>query len=312
LIGKPAAITLPAQAAAARGASAKPDDGNVTISLRMRWLVAMAAAAAFWLPAPRVRADDGLPAPDHVVVVMMENHAFGEIINPRRAPFIASLAAKGASFTNAFAVAHPSEPNYFALFSGSTQNIHDDGTYSFTRAPTLAGALAAARKTFIGYVEAGSPRKHDPWESFASARGVERPFADFPSGFAALPTVSFVIPNLADDMHDGTVAAGDRWLQAHLGAYAKWAETHNSLLIVTFDEDDYSADNRIPTIIYGDHVRPGRYGERITHYSVLSTLVAMYGLTPFAHIADVPPIREIWQPSIGVTPDDSKTAASKF
>src|SRR5579863_4265537 len=143
--------------------------------MRVGLSAAAVAATVLWLSAPIARADDGLPAPDHVVVVMMENHAFGEIINPRRAPFIASLAAKGASFTNAFAVAHPSEPNYFALFSGSTQDIHDDGTYSFTHAPTLAGALAAAQKTFIGYVERGSPRKHDPWESFASARGVERP-----------------------------------------------------------------------------------------------------------------------------------------
>jgi len=280
--------------------------------MRLAWFVAAVAAAAFWLHAPIARGDSGLPAPDHVVVVMMENHSFGEIIDPHRAPFIASLAAKGASFVNAFAVAHPSEPNYFALFSGSTQDIHSDGAYSFAHAPTLASALAAVKKSFVGYIEAGSPRRHNPWESFASARGVERPLADFPSGFAALPTVSFVIPNLDDDMHDGSVAAGDQWLQAHLGGYAQWATTHNSLLIVTFDEDDYSAENRIPTIIYGDHVRPGRYTERITHYSVLNTLVAMYGLTPFAGITAVPPIREIWLPPAGGNANVKTAADSKF
>lgn len=279
--------------------------------MRVALSVAAVAATAFCLSAPIAQADDALPAPDHVVVVMMENHSFGEILDPQRAPFIAGLAAKGASFTNAFAVSHPSEPNYFALFSGSTQNVHDDGFYRFAHAPTLAGALEAAKKSFIGYIEAGSPRKHDPWESFASARGVERPLADFPTDFAALPTVSFVIPDLDDDMHDGSVAAGDRWVQAHLGTYAQWAETHNSLLVVTFDEDDYSADNRIPTIIYGDHVKPGRYTERITHYSVLNTLVAMYGLTPFAGITAIPPIREIWQPPADVK-TDGKTADSKL
>lgn len=280
--------------------------------MRASWIVAAAAAAAFWLPAPIARADDGLPVPDHVVVVIMENHSFGEIIDHHRAPFIASLAEHGALFTNAFAVSHPSEPNYFALFSGSTQNVHDDGFHSFTQAPTLAGALAAAQKTFIGYVEAGSPRKHAPWESFASARGVERPLADFPRSFAALPTVSFVIPNLDNDMHDGTVTAGDRWLEAHLGAYAAWAETHNSLLIVTFDEDDYWSDNRIPTIIYGDHVKPGVYAEHVTHFSVLSTLVAMYGLKPFADISGIPPITEIWQKPAGVTIDGGKRTADKL
>lgn len=271
--------------------------------MRVGLSVAVVAATAFCLSAPIARADDALPAPDHVVVVMMENHSFGEIIDPQRAPFIASLANHGASFTNAFAVSHPSEPNYFALFSGSTQDIHSDGTFSFGHAPTLASALEAVKKSFIGYIETGSPRKHNPWESFASAHGVERPLTDFPTDFATLPTVSFVIPDLDDDMHDGSVAAGDRWVQAHLGTYAEWAKTHNSLLVVTFDEDDYSADNRIPTVIYGDHVRPGRYNEHITHYSVLNTLVAMYGLTPFAGITAIPPIREIWQPPIGVKTD---------
>jgi phosphatidylinositol-3-phosphatase len=106
--------------------------------------------------------------------------------------------------------------------------------------------------------------------------------------------VSFVIPGLYNDMHDGSVRDGDAWLKAHLGAYADWAKTHNSLLIVTFDEDDNGAKNHIPTIIYGARVRPGRYAERISHYNVLSTLFAMYGLPTFAKAATASPIRAIW------------------
>ena len=60
--------------------------------------------------------------------------------------------------------------------------------------------------------------------------------------------MSFVIPNLNDDMHDGTVAQGDSWVQAHLSAYANWTRAHNSMLVVTFDEDDHSENNQIPTI----------------------------------------------------------------
>jgi hypothetical protein len=67
-----------------------------------------------------------------------------------------------------------------------------------------------------------------PWTSFPSS-----------SNFAALPTVSWVIPNLLDDMHDGTIAQGDTWLKNNMDAYAQWARTHNSLLIVTWDEDDH-------------------------------------------------------------------------
>jgi acid phosphatase len=88
---------------------------------------------------------------------------------------------------------------------------------------------------------------------------------------------------------------GDTWLKDNLGAYVEWAKAHNSLLIVTFDEDDDNAGNHIPTIILGAHVRPGHYAERITHYNLFSTLLAMYALPPFAEAVTSPPIYSIWE-----------------
>jgi phosphatidylinositol-3-phosphatase len=112
-----------------------------------------------------------------------------------------------------------------------------------------------------------------------------------------LPTVSFVIPNLCNDMHDCSVATGDSWLRAHLDAYARWAMTHDSLLIITWDEDDGSQSNQIPTIFLGQPVRPGKYGDRITHYNVLSTLEAAYGLPRIGNgtARAQTPITNIWQ-----------------
>lgn len=219
-----------------------------------RWILTALAAATVWLHDQAASAAENiLPQPDHVVVAILENHSLRQIMKPSRAPFICSLAANGALFVNAFGVAHPSAPNYFALFSGSTQGISDNNDHSFN-APNLAEALLAAGKSFIGYVETGSPRRHNPWESFTGASTTERNLSDFPSDFTQLPTVSFVIPNLDHDMHNGTVRAGDSWLKIHLGDYAKWAKTHNSLLIITFDESDDK--NHIPTIFYGARVRP--------------------------------------------------------
>jgi phosphatidylinositol-3-phosphatase len=254
------------------------------------------AAAIFLIVQVRAAcaAEYVMPQPDHIVVVIFENHSFNEIVDPKRAPFIFSLATGGALFTNSFAVAHPSQPNYFALFSGSTHGIRDNENH-MVDGPTLASALEAAHKNFIGFVEAGSPRKHNPWESFTDTQALGRDLDEFPSDFSHLPTVSFIIPNQTNDMHDGSVPDGDAWLKFHLAAYADWTKTHNSLLIVTFDEDDNDAENHIPTIIYGSGVRPGRYDERITHYSVLSTLLGMYGLPFFAKAATSPPIRVIWQ-----------------
>ncbi len=249
-----------------------------------------------------------VPAPAHIVLVVMENHGYGEIIGNPAAPFINGLARLGALFTHSFAVTHPSEPNYLALFSGATHGVSDDSCPHTFTAPNLAADLAAARKTFTGFAESlpsvGSKvcvlgnyaRKHVPWVNFSNVpAAASQPFSRFPgSNPAALPTVSWVIPNLCNDMHDCAVATGDAWLRRNLGGYARWAMTHHSLLIVTWDEDDGSAVNQIPTIFAGQAVKPGRYGQRITHYNVLATIEAAYNLRRDGHAATAAPITGIW------------------
>jgi acid phosphatase len=69
---------------------------------------------------------------------------------------------------------------------------------------------------------------------------------------------------------------------------------NNSLLIVTFDEDDNGSRNQIPTVFYGAHVRPGNYSEQINHYNVLATVEQMYGLPKTGYAANAAPITDIW------------------
>jgi len=248
-----------------------------------------------------------VPRFDHIVVAVVENHAYSEIIGRPSAPFLNSLAARGALLTRSYAVTHPSQPNYLALFSGSTQGLTSDSCPHRYTGPNLAAALRAAGLSFVGYSEdlpaAGYPgcgsgnyaRKHNPWVNFpALPAGLNQPLTAFPADPARLPTVSFVIPSLANDMHDGTVAQGDAWLAAHLGSYAAWSSTHNSLLIVTADEDDNGHGNRIATILAGAHVEPGRYATRIDHYGLLRTLLASYRLAPFGAAARAPALTGIW------------------
>jgi hypothetical protein len=124
---------------------------------------------------------------------------------------------------------------------------------------------------------------------------VNQPMAAFPDHFDQLPTVCFVVPNLDHDMHDGTLAQADEWLHRYLGGYAAWARTHNSVLVVTTDEDDNGADNRIATILSGAHIRPGRYGQRTDHYGLLRSILVSYRLTPIGAASTAAAITGIWR-----------------
>jgi hypothetical protein len=99
---------------------------------------------------------------------------------------------------------------------------------------------------------------------------------------------------MCHDMHDCSVATGDQWLEDNLGAYADWAMTNNSLLVVTFDENSGGTVNQIPTVIVGEQVKPGLYPERMNHYNLLRTLEEAYGLAPLRKAADVAPLKSIW------------------
>ncbi len=249
-----------------------------------------------------------IPRPDHVVIVILENKNFSSISGNGGAPYWNALAAQGASFSNSFAITHPSQPNYVALFSGGQHGITDDSCpHAIHGAPNLASQLVDGGFTFAGYSEAMPSdgytgcstgryaRKHNPWVNFDTVPASSNLRYDrFPSDYAHLPTLSFVIPDMCNDMHDCSVATGDTWMRTHLDGYAHWAKAHNSLLIVTFDEDDFTSVNRIATVFVGQSVRQGVYPERITHYNVLRTLEDAYGLAPLGNAAAAAPITSVW------------------
>jgi len=252
-----------------------------------------------------------VPTPDHVVVAVFENHAYSQVIGNSSAPYITSLANGGANFSNFFAETHPSEPNYFAMFSGSTQGITDDACpppgSPYNKA-NLGAEVRAAGRSFGSYNE-GLPsegsttcstgkyaRKHNPWFSFSNLpASTGHTFAQFPSDYTQLPTVSYVVPDLCNDMHDCSVKTGDTWTKSKLDGYAQWAKTHNSVLILTFDEDNRLSGNKIPTLFYGAHVKVGNYTTQYNHYNLLRTIEDMYGTTHAGNAASAAPITEAWQ-----------------
>ncbi|MER5523705.1 alkaline phosphatase family protein [Streptomyces sp. NPDC002677] len=272
-----------------------------------------AAAIGLWtgLGGTSAHAASAVPTPDHVIVVVFENHAYSQVIGSSSAPYINSLATGGANLTQMYAETHPSQPNYFALFSGATQGITDDGCYTagFSSAANLASEQLAAGRTWASYNETlpsqGSTtcssgnyaRKHNPWFGFSNVpTSTAKTFAQFPTDYTNLPQLSFVTPNLCSDMHDCSVSTGDTWLKNNLGAYATWAKTHNSLLVVTMDEDNRLAGNRIPTVLYGQPVKAGSASSTTyNHYDLLRTLEDTQGLSAHAgNAASADDITGIW------------------
>ncbi|WP_347986175.1 alkaline phosphatase family protein [Methylomonas sp. AM2-LC] len=73
-----------------------------------------------------VLADTSIPKLDHVFVIMMENHAYGQIIGNPNAPFINQLASSANLANKYFAIGHPSLTNYLEVVGGSNFGVQSD------------------------------------------------------------------------------------------------------------------------------------------------------------------------------------------
>jgi len=282
-----------------------------------KFVLDLIAALGLVALAPLAYAADAghaLPRPRHIVIVIEENKGYRQIIGNPDAPYINALAKGGALFTQSHAVARPSQPNYLALFSGSTHGVTHNGCLRTLSGENLASELLRKGYGFAIYSEslpeagftgcsAGDyRRKHNPvvnWQGVNVPAAANLPFTAFPSDFAQLPTVAMVVPNQENDMHNGepsaAIAAGDRWLRQNLDPYVRWAQSHDSLLILTWDEDDWTSANHIPTLFVGAAVRPGIYTQRIDHYNILRTISEMYGLRLLGNAAQAAVIDGIWR-----------------
>ena len=147
-----------------------------------------------------------LPRPDHIVIVIEENKSFNQVIGYREAPYINELAKRGALFTQSYGITHPSQPNYLALFSGSTRGIGSDACPLALSGDNLATQLQAKGLSFTSYSESmpqagydgciygAYRRKHNPAADWKDLSANNQPFSAFPADYAQLPTVAFVVP----------------------------------------------------------------------------------------------------------------------
>lgn len=213
----------------------------------------------------------------HVFIIMMENTGYDTLIGNPNAPFINAAAVNYGLATNAYGVTHPSQPNYIAATSGSTNGVADDNDTTVD-VPNIVDQLEAGGKSWKGYMQSYSlcstqldhacgnqlyERKHNPFVSYLDVQTNPARMAnlvdfsqlagDLASGQVA--DYVWISPDQCHDMHgrydpgdacdysqiQGLIAAGDAFLQSTVGAIMhSSAWTGNSVIFITWDESDYT------------------------------------------------------------------------
>lgn len=255
-------------------------------------VVAVAPAAS---RAPCGRASAPPATYDHVVWIVLENHAYSQIIGSSQAPYINRLAARCGVATQFSAEQHPSLPNYVAMTSGSTQGITDDlgpadhplGAASiFSQVgPTGWRSLEESMPSRCRLSDAGSYLvRHNPAAYYTNLHGACRS-ASLPLGrrpnLAARFT--FVTPNSCNSMHDCGVSTGDAWLRRFLPKVfaGRQYRAGRTAVFLTWDEDN-GGGNHIATLVLAPSVKPGTTSSTsFDHYSMLRTTEELLGLKTF-------------------------------
>jgi hypothetical protein len=250
----------------------------------------------------------------HVIWIVMENHAYNQVIGSSSAPYENQLAAQCGLATNYKAITHPSLPNYIAMTSGDTQGVTDDNGPSSHQltAASIFSQVKGAGRTWRSYQESMPGNcaltssgtyavKHNPAAYYVPIRtdcnAWDVPMGTISSGaFASdlanntLPSFSFITPNMCNDTHDCSVGTGDTWLQSWIPKITSSPayQSGNTAIFLTWDEDDFTTVNQVATIVITATTAAGtRSGSAFNHYSLLKTTEQILGLTTFiGHAGD--------------------------
>ena len=261
---------------------------------------------------------------DHVFLVVLENHSFGQVIGNPVMPYLNGLATAHSLAADYFGNAHPSIPNYFMLTAGNLETFDDNFTGTITD-DNIVRALTGAGKTWKAYIEsipsvgytgpnAGTYLKHhNPFAYLSDVTGSPAQaanmvaFSQLSADLAAgsLPNFVYVLPNSQDDAHDcpggGTsctddqkLAAADAWLKANIDPVINSPKFGNSVLVITFDEsiatDITNGGGQVMTVLVGPHVKTGfRSSTMYQHQSLLRTMLQLLSVRDMPGASAVAP-----------------------
>jgi phosphatidylinositol-3-phosphatase len=249
---------------------------------------------------------NGVPAFGHVFLLMEENHSYSSVIGSSSMPYLNSLAKQYGLATQYFANTHPSIGNYFELTTG--QIITNDDGYSGTvSADNVVRHLLTAGKSWKSYAESlpnvgytGGDvypyvRHHNPFTFFTDVVNSQNqlnnlvPFSQFAADLQnnQLPQYSFIIPNLQDDAHDGSLSQADNWLQTNIAPLiASSSFQKDGLLIILFDEsyanDTQHGGGQVAAVVISPLAKKGYQSTTLyQHQSLCQLLMQGLGLSSF-------------------------------
>lgn len=251
---------------------------------------------------------------DRMITVIFENKNYADVMNR---PFFKKLSQDGAHFSNFMAITHPSQPNYFALTSGSVHKLKSNDTVNL-EVTNIVDLLETKGVSWTVYAEdypsdcfTGSThkdytRKHNPFISYVNiqknparcSRIVNADKFDRDAAKGNLAGYIFYIPNNKNNGHDTSSAFADHWYSKKFKKYVNDSRfMKKTVLVTTFDESEQSAEvNQIYTSIVGPQVKKVEISERLTLYSLLKLVEDNWELGNLGREdAAAEPIPNIWK-----------------
>jgi acid phosphatase len=246
-----------------------------------------------------------IPASSHVFVVVEENHSYSSVIGSASMPYLNSLANKYGLSTQYYANTHPSIGNYFMMTAGQIITKNDSMCSTVTQ-DNIVRHLLSAGKTWKAYAESLPStgytgcgvypyvKRHNPLAYFSDvANSSEKynlvPFTKFATDRAnnTLPNFSFIVPNLLNDAHDGSLSTADSWLKTNIAPLIASATFQkDGILIIVFDEsagsDTQHGGGHVAAVVIGPKVKTGSKSTTLyQHQNMLKTVMKALGLSSF-------------------------------
>lgn len=271
----------------------------------MRRLILGMAAIALLAPVT-VSAHQTATTP-HVLLIILENKGYQKTLGSCSAdPYFCGLAKSYTSLIGWKGVGHPSLPNYLAITSGSTQGCTGDSCPEGKYHGDLMAQFIKAGIPFAFDMES-MPKPCDtsdsgnyvhhhnpgPYYTDDNCSSTNLPYPGAGGLLTQLGKDGFVwvTPNIKDDMHSGSVQAGDKWLQANLNGIisSSWF-TSGGTVIVTMDEGDNPASaNSIPMVVISSNAAGnGNVAMAGNHYDTLGSLETAFGLPLLGSAKNLP------------------------